>query len=178
MALHIPAHEQGVIYVFAVNRAPTQLRQALKTTGKDALVAELLDHTLPATGTELIATADLTGVGLSGYLAEGYAVPDAQLKGMRAKLDALDGYVLLVFSSAFEGRETTLNVTPDVTYIGRFGEYQPDTTPLPLEADAAAPYTGTPPDAAPVATPRARYGSAVVALLLVLAAGILWWALF
>jgi len=178
MILTVAAHEHGVIHVFAVNRPAAQMRSALQLAGKDALAAELLGIPLVAGEVELFAVADLAGVGLRGYLADGYAVPTAQLDAARSKLDRLDGYVLLVFSAAFGGQDVTVPTVADATLIGSFGEQQPDNIPRPLEAQAAAPYSGhaTKPDKQ--SAKRSAAGSLVVAVLVAVAVIILGLAMF
>lgn len=166
-----------MIRVFAVNGSASDVTDDMNTRGKTALVAEALGTKIPKDGFELIALADLADIGLSGYLADGYAVPDAQLKDARSKLDALDGYVLLVFSAAFGGTETTLSPGAHLTLIGTFGETQPDMISLPLDAEAAQPYTGTPHARAATPPKKNASGSLVVAALVILAGLILWWAL-
>ena len=177
MVLKIQRNERGLIHVIALNRAVVEVADAVKTQGKAAMVAELLGQTLPETGFELFPIADLAGVGLTGYLADGYAVEPEQLHSARVRLDRLDGYVLLVFSAAFEGRETTLITGPDLTLIGTYGEAMPDMTPRVLESDAAQAYSGTPrPSPAPPPQRRAT-GARVVAVLIGIAALALWWTL-
>ena len=177
MDLSIPLNEHGLIRVFAVNRPAAELSNALKSQDKTTLVADLLGHEMTESGAELFPVSDLAGIGLSGYLADGYAVPLDQLSDTRAKLDALEGYVLLVFSAGFEGRAATLTLGPDLTLIGTFGETQPDMAVRPLDSDAAQPYSGTS-ATTPTTTPKTRpSGSLVVAALVILAALLLWWIL-
>jgi hypothetical protein len=176
MDLSIPSNEHGLIRVFALNRSPAELSLALKTLSKTALASDLLGHDIAAGGAELFPVADLSGIGLSGYLADGYAVPMDQLKETRTKLDALEGYVLLVFSAAFEGHAVTLTPGPDLTLIGTFGETQPDMAMRAVESEAAQPYTGAP-SATPPIPPKGRAGGSLVSVgLIVLVALILWWA--
>lgn len=165
MTIDIPANERGLIRVFAVNRPPQDIVAAFKTTTGKQIAEDLLGRPLADNGIELFPVKDLSGVGLSGYLQEGYAVPAAQIAGHRQRLDALEGYVLLVFSDAFEGAATTLTPGPDVTLIGTFGEAQPDMSAIPLESAAAKVGSGTTPEAPPPA-PRNRAGSLMVALAL------------
>ncbi|MFD2740233.1 hypothetical protein ACFSUD_11665 [Sulfitobacter aestuarii] len=175
--IQIPAHEHGQIRVFAINRAFQDVSNRLKGGSKDALVEELLGPEVAADHVEIFAVSDLTGVGLPGYLSEGYAVSEAELTRDRGKLTALDGYVLLVFSSAFGGRETMLDPSPDLTLIGTYGEAQPDMSAISLPNEAAQPYTGAP-STTPRSAPRGRAGGgmlvlALIALLILLA----WWAI-
>ena len=177
MSLTVTPNKQGLIRVFAVNRPATEMRQAIDAQSKDAIATELLGTTLPDNGFELFPAADLAGVGLAGYLSEGHTIPADQLAGARSKLDALDGYVLLVFSSAFNREGASLKPSADLTLIGTYGEAQPDMTTRQIDSEAAQPYTGMP-QQAPATPPKSHAsGSLVVAALIVLAGLILWWAL-
>ena len=133
--LTFKAGERGQIHVFAVNRPAADLAAALDAKPKADLARELLraPH-LDTSSTELFALSELSGVGLAAYLSEGYAVDAAQIAPDRARLDALDGYVLLLFSDSFHGKETQLTPGADVTLIGSYGEFRPDSAVLPLSA--------------------------------------------
>ena len=175
--LTIPAAEHGQIRLFAVNRPVDAMARTLQDNDKAAVISDLLGFAVPSGTAELFAVSDLTGVGLPRYLTDGYTVTEAQINADRARLDALEGYVLLLFSSAFDGAETTLRIGPDLTLIGTYGEEQPTMAPAPLTADAAQPYTGVP-NMTPTTPPRGRAGGAVILLALIVALGlILWWLL-
>ncbi|MGZ2256711.1 hypothetical protein [Roseobacter sp. A03A-229] len=176
--IDIAANERGVIRVFAINAAADEIAQQLKTLPKADLARQLLDAPhLDTTSVELFPVSDLTGMGLAGYLAEGYAVADSTLNTDRAKLDALDGYVLLLFSESFKGAAAMLTPTATLTLIGTYAEAQPADSGPPIDTDSAKPYSGaaqmTPPTPA-----RGPAGSALVALALVVLSGLaLWWLL-
>lgn len=175
--LHIPNNEQGQVRVFAINRAATDVAGEIEKYGKMTFVSDLIDQELPEAGFELFPMTDLSGVGLSGYLGQGYDVPPEQIAKARAKLDALEGYVLLIFSSAFQGRDVTLTTTADLTLIGTFGEAQPNMQSLPIESGAAQAYSGTPRLTPPV-PPRGKAGNAMAIVGLIVITGLaLWWAL-
>lgn len=173
MSIDIPKNEQGVIRVFSVSRAPAEVTGAIDTNGKAAVARDLLEHDLPERGFELFPVADLAGVGLARYLSDGYAVPDAELSQHQTRLDALDGYVLLVFSQAFDAAPATLTPGPDLTLIGTFGETKPDMRSAPLDSEAAQIPSGTPRQT-PVQQPKGRPGSLlVIAAVIVLLLAIL-----
>jgi hypothetical protein len=175
--LTIPPAEHGQIRLFAVNRPVDAMARTLQDNDKAAVISDLLGFAVPSGTAELFAVSDLTGVGLPRYLTDGYTVTEAQINADRARLDALEGYVLLLFSSAFDGAETTLRIGPDLTLIGTYGEEQPTVATAPLTADAAQPYTGVP-NMTPTTPPRGRAGGAVILLALIVAIGlILWWLL-
>ncbi len=175
--LEIPKGEIGQIRLFAVNRPIDELARDLRNDSKEALIADLLGRPMPEGAAELFPVSDLTGVGLASYLGDGYAVPREQISRDRARLDALDGYVLLLFSSAFDGQEATLDLGPELTMIGTYGEAQPDMSVTPLEADPAQPYTGAA-DMTPKSPPKGGAGGMIVLLAVIVLIGlILWWLL-
>ena len=161
--LEIPKGEIGQIRLFAVNRPIDELARDLRNDSKEALIADLLGRPMPEGAAELFPVSDLTGVGLASYLGDGYAVPREQISRDRARLDALDGYVLLLFSSAFDGHEATLDLGPELTMIGTYGEAQP--------------YTGAA-DMTPKSPPKGGAGGMIVLLAVIVLIGlILWWLL-
>ena len=173
-SITIPRGERGAIRVFAINRNPVEMEVALSRQPKPDLARELLDAPhLNTLGTEIFPIKDLEGVGLAGYLSEGYAVPDEQLSADRSKLDALDGYVLLLFSNSFGGQGGTLDPGPDVTLIGTYGETQPDNSASALAAESAAPYSGA--GARPVPITNRRGNFLPIAILVMVALAVLWW---
>ena len=129
--LGIPADEHGIIRVFAVNLPPAQVEAMLQDSPPAApgarpevpAAATLLGWPALDTGhTELFALRDLTGFGLPGYLTEGLGLDEAQIAPDRARLAALDGYVLIVLSRAFRGQAVTLDIPAALTLIGSYRE--------------------------------------------------------
>ena len=176
--LTIPAGERGLIHVFAVNRPAADVAQMLTARPMPDVARALLraPH-IDTASAEIFAMSDLAGVGLAAYLSQGYEVTDAALASDRAKLDALDGYVLLLFSDSFAGQPATLTPGPDVTLIGSYAEARADMTVRPIDAASARPYSGMA-GLTPVAAPRGLAGSVLVGLALVVAVILLiWWIL-
>jgi hypothetical protein len=176
--IQIPPNEQGMIRVFAINRPTSDMRVAVARAPKPDLARDLLgDPHLDTASAEIFPVSDLEGVGLTAYLAEGYAVPDPQLAPDKAKLDALDGYVLLLFSESFAGRGATLKTGPDVTLIGTYGEAAPDRRMQALKSKSADPYTGA--KTASLRRPRSRglRSSLVVLAVVVVVLVVGWWLL-
>lgn len=175
--IEIPKHETGQIRVFAVNRPMADVTEAIESIGKPAVIADLLGRPIAENGAELFAVSDLTGVGLPNYLLEGYTALSDQITRDQKKLEALDGYVLLLFSSAFGGEAAKLSVGPDLTLIGTYGEEQPDMDVEPLTSEAAQPYSGSPVQTPPT-PPRGKPGGVLMVLAIIVILAILLWSLF
>ena len=121
------------LWVFALNRTPDEIAALA-----DPAVAALLGvAALDRAFVEIFDVADLTGLGLAGYLAKGNAIPEAQLAPDSARLDAQQGPVLILFAQALPNRPVTLHPDPRLTLIGSYAE---DVPPIQFEPlpDAAA----------------------------------------
>jgi hypothetical protein len=175
--LDIPAHEHGQVRVIAVNRPIADMARALRDNATSVVIADLLERRFPDDTVELFAVADLTGVGLPRYLSDGHAIPDDQIATDGARLSALDGYVLLIRSAAFGGKDDRLTLGPDLTLIGTYGEARPDMSAEPIVSDAAQPYTGVP-NQTPRTPPRGGAGGSLIVLAVIVLVGLLlWWLL-
>ncbi len=158
--MRIEPHERGRLHVFAVNRPKAEIAKVFDPpeTGADRLQPEgglLRDLTgsdgLEATGAELIPLADLEGLGLSGYLTEGLDIPSDQVQEHKRRLDALEGYALILISRAFQGRAFALGETAELTHIASFAQPGTDWASAgDIPSEAARPFT------APKPTPRAE----------------------
>lgn len=132
MTLTIPAHDRDGVRVFTAKLTADDLHR-----DKARLAADLLgDPDLDPAYVEIFDLADLSGVGLSGYLTEGLGVPEAAISDP-ARLDALTGPVLILLSKALHGREVTLTPDPRLTLIGTYAEELPPVHFEPLPAAAA-----------------------------------------
>lgn len=182
--MRVAAQEHGRLHVFAVNRpkGDIALHHTPATTGANRLQPShdvLTDLTgtpdLDPSGAELIPLEDLADLGLSGYLAEGYDVEAAALAPLCRKLDALEGYGLILRSSAFGGRAFTLAETADLTHIASFDQPGTDwSSSGTLPSEAAKPYS------AQLASPREararaqRMGGMIFAAFMVVIFAFLW----
>lgn len=173
--IKIPKGETGVLRVFAVSRAMPEMARAIKNGYKVALAGELLGRPVGKDKVELFAVSDLTGVGLSRYLIDGQGVAEAEVARDRARLDRLDGYVLLLLPAAFGGEETTLPANRDLTLIGTYGEEAARAAGPPIESEAARPYSGTP-RLTPATPPGGKAGGAMIliAIAAVIALILVW----
>lgn len=131
--LAIPAHDRTGVRVFSARLTPDELQR-----DKARLSAELLgDSDLDPAFVEIFDVADLSGVGLAGYLTDGLGVPEAALIADRARLDALTGPVLILLSKALHGRAGTLTPDPRLTLVGTYVELRPPVHFEPLPSAAA-----------------------------------------
>ena len=184
----IPKSERGAVRVFAVNLPVADAKSliaqtdplALQPTSRptDAAARQLLGvDDLDTTALELFPVRDLEGVGLADYVMDGLGVPTKDVAEDRQKLDALDGYVLIVLSKAFRGEAMTLQPASTLTLIGSYGETAVDwsSRPDPAISDSAKPFSGT------ASGPRfrraraTRVGGVIVAVVLALFALIVLW---
>ena len=168
-AISIPARERGVVRVFALSMAEAEAR-ALKQSPEAIAESLGVDGLLDMEHVELFPLTDLDGVGLLGYLNEGAGVPVDQLSPDRVKLDKLGGWVLVLFSLAFEDRATTLRPSPAFTLIGSYGEERTDhSADDTLAADAAKPYSAAPETPPKRPSDAAMSGRVATLVLIVLA---------
>ncbi|MEW9919730.1 hypothetical protein AB2B41_08950 [Marimonas sp. MJW-29] len=173
--IDIPRGEQGTTRIFSLSMSGPDAR-ALRDDAEQQK-ASLGTDVLNTDGVEVFAVSDLDEVGLMGYLREGIDAREEDLRRDRAKLAALDGWVMLVHSSAFGGAPVTLSPDPSLTLIGTYAQTRPETPTEKLEAEAALPYSGTPDNAPLPAARRRNSGSIVVVILGLIVLGVLWWAL-
>lgn len=140
MTLEIPAHERGVIRVFALSMTQAKALRDDPNALNAALGAEVDPKFV-----EVFPVSDLEDIGLLGYLSSGNGVPGEQLAPDRRKLEHLSGWVLIVFSQAFGDRAVTLTPPPTFTLIGTYNEAQPDWRAAEtLTSEAAKPFTAPP----------------------------------
>lgn len=106
---------------------------------------------------ELLDPADLSGIGLSGYLDEGLGLDSRDIGPDAALLDSLTAPVVLLRGRLAGTRERRLTLPPGLTLIGRYGTRPAPIGLAPLPARAVATGTLPPPQVmmpAPVRVPR------------------------
>jgi hypothetical protein len=173
--ISISRAEHGVIRVFAVSRPMSEIARALERQPKAALASEMLSYPVSAEDIEVFAISDLEGVGLPAYLTDGYDIDKDAVRADRRRLDALDGYILLLFSRVSNDGDITLNVGAELTLIGTYAEPKAAHVAPPITSTSAAPYSGvTKPPEAPT---RSRVGSALTALAVLAILLLIWWIL-
>ncbi|MFQ6546651.1 hypothetical protein AADZ90_001740 [Aestuariibius sp. 2305UL40-4] len=137
-SLEIAPHIHDTVFVFALNLpsedVPTFTEGNQKNWPlKDALGATTLDPN----GVDIVALKEIAGLELSGLLIEGHGAEAAQVLTDKARLDALEGHVVLVHATAFQGVAQNLNPGPELTFIGRYSGPRTATPVEPLRSDAA-----------------------------------------
>ena len=131
---HVPASEHGVVRVFTTDLEPE---------GEAAITAQNIERlmgngvSLDPSKVQVFPAKVIEGMGLTAYLVEGYGIPENDLAGTAAALDALTGLIVLVPSSAFRQREITLDPNPLLRLVGTFRE-EPGAPPRRMEPTASA----------------------------------------
>ena len=168
----IPRDEHGKVRVFTLSLSDPDIEELQDGGLEQALGTDILDPNQ----VEIFRVDDLGAMGLTGYLRAGIDADEAEITEDATGLEAVDGWVMLVHSAAFGGAEAKLEPKAGLTLVGTYALAQADHTNIPLESDAAAPYTGVP-NLSPPIPPKGRAGGSLVVVgLVVLAAIILWWA--
>ncbi len=145
--IDIPAHDRDGVRVFTARLTPDDLQR-----DKARLAVDLLgDPDIDPAFVEIFDLADLAGVGLAGYLTDGLGVPEAALATDRARLDGLQGPVLILLPKALHGRASTLTPDPRLTLQGSYVEDRPPVhfEPLPSAAARGVLTPDLPPDRRP-----------------------------
>jgi hypothetical protein len=186
--LTIAADEHRTARLFAVNLPEAQVAAMLRDTPQPATLTGELPE-IPAAATllgwpdldtrhaELFAIRDLTGFGLMGYLTEGLGLDEAQIAPDRARLAALEGYVLILMSRAFSGQTVTLDVPPTLTLIGTYRETSAPVVfePLPTGGAQEAPSGKTRKPVSDAAM-SGRVATAALVVMFALTALVVWMA--
>ena len=138
------------------------------------LQLEVIHPDLDPAYIEIFDLAELSGVGLAGYLTEGLGVPAPALAADRARLEALKGPVLILLSKALHGRKVTLTPDPRLTLVGTYAEDRPPVhfEPLPTTAAKGILTPGLPSNLTPQSPTLAFL---LLGLALALVAGVALW---
>ncbi|PZQ96692.1 MAG: hypothetical protein DI533_13960 [Cereibacter sphaeroides] len=128
-------------------------------------VAALLGlDTIDPAFVEIVDVADLSDVGLGGYLIEGSAAVEKQIAADRAWLDEQNGHVMIVYSRAFGGHAATLQPDKRLKLIGVYAEDVPPVRFEPLPSDSAQGTLSGPRPKTPMSDARVSGMVAVVVL--------------
>ncbi len=170
--IDISAHETGIVRVFAVDIPADQIAAFTARNGRWPLREALGADALDPEHIQVFDAADLAGVGLPGYLAEGHAIPEDQIAPLRERLSEQTGTVMVIASRAFANTAQTLTPRAPLRLIASFSEAH---TPITFGAlpDASAQPQQPEDDAAPATRKKpsdaAMSGRVATVVLLVLA---------
>ena len=120
---------------------------------------------------ELFDVADLAGLGLPAYLATAHDISEAQIAPLRARLDGLEGFVLLLLSEALSAPDP-LSPDPALRLVATFDTPQAEISMQRLTSETGRGSLAPPAlDPAPEGRPAPRGAlilAALVATILVL----------
>lgn len=174
--LSVPAHELGVLRLFALDPdAPTLAALRPPHQLEAGQLAPLLGlSTLREGQAERFAINDLGDFTLTEFLRIAHDIRSDELAPHQPLLDSLKGHVLALHSPAFSGAATRLTPAPGLRFLGAFRRNDAPPAPLSLPATEKD-ETLSPPLSAP-----SRRGSGLailtaLALLLALGLALLLW---
>ncbi len=163
--LNVAPNEHGVLRVFSLDMRPQEAKFLRELGAAEQVLGVFeLDHEQ----IDIFPVSDLEDVGLFGYLSDGCGVSEDQLD--RGALDAVEGWVMVVRSAAFEGRAVTLQIDPRMHLIGLYTEQATNWTGGAIATESAKPFSAPQAPIKGSEKPQ-RIGSAVLALILFLVIG-------
>ncbi|SHI95257.1 hypothetical protein SAMN05444000_10431 [Shimia gijangensis] len=142
--MEVTPTENGLIRLFSVDLPPEEITlfrtRSFDKDGEqsswplwDALDPTYLDEDF----IEFCDIASLEDLGLTGYMTEGLGVSEVDVAQDAARLSAITGHVLIVFSSAFDGIAQTLTPRAPLRWIGTYREDKAPVVFAPLPSEAA-----------------------------------------
>lgn len=148
--ISVKAGDRGLVWVFAVDLEGDEAARFNRRNGEWPVQKALGAETLDPEHVEMFPASDLEGVGLAGYLEEGMGIPRDQIEDVRGRLDAQQGWVLVVTSKALDGKAQTLTPQAPLRLIGSFSEDRAPVSfePLPSGGRKEAPEPAAQPEAA------------------------------
>ncbi len=171
----ILASEVGTVRVFATELDP-EGASAITAGNVHKLLGK--DVTLDPERIEVFPAKVIQALGLSAYLYEGYGIAEKDLSGKRSALDALTDLIILIPTSAFQGKAQLLDPNPALRFIGAFSE-PAKPPPTPMAKPDSAEGRLTPPSQFDSTQLRQRKGSWIIALgALIIAAALVLFAVF
>jgi hypothetical protein len=141
--IEVPAHETGVVRLFAVDLPPEEIEDFSDFECEGAqMISALGIYDLNPTYVEIFPIKQLDEMGLANYLTEAYNIDPADLKDDRTVLNNIRGHVALVTSGAFRGKAQTLRLHHPLRWLGTWSEPRPELDLAPIQSDAAKGTTG------------------------------------
>ena len=141
-----------------------------------AFIKEINVGTVADTNIQRVVVNDLNGMLLSDFLGRAYAIEQDKLDPCLDQLDALNGTVFVVRSSAITNRPATFNTSGPAKLVATFAEpgVEVNFVPLPDES-AKRPAEETPEKESPKKPPSDAAMSGRIATLALLVMGLLVW---
>jgi len=115
----VSSTEKGVVRLFTTDLMP-EGDMAITSQNVHKLLGQDLE--LNAAKVEVFSPKMIEPIGMSTYLAEGHGIPEADLEGTAAALDAMNGLVFVIPTSAFKGKAVTLEPMAGIRFVGAFHE--------------------------------------------------------
>lgn len=172
--LFIPQSQTGTLWLFHLNPANPQARILAEAPTDATIAASLGLPSIPPGSAEVIRLADISALGLRGFLLSGHDVRADALGPGTESLDTLCGHVLIVPSRIAALGDVTLHPGPGLVPLGAFTQ----ATAAPARLQTPEPERpGTQAHPSPQ-TPAPRTGAAAVVLVLALVAVALAFVLF
>jgi hypothetical protein len=171
----IKENEHGIVRLFTVDLPEAELDDfaEAKGDGPSPLQEALGVSDLNTDFVELFPVSALEGLGLTGYMVEGLGIAEADVNEDRARLEAIEGPVLVVLSSAFGGTPQTLTPKPPLRWVGTYTEERAAVNFKPLPAESAKGTTGGKPPPSDAAM-SGRVASIALLVLFLLVAVVVW----
>jgi hypothetical protein len=170
--------ESGIVRLFTVDLPPEEIAKFTTRNGRWPLAEALGADALDPEYIDVFDVSDLQGLGLSTYLTDGHGIPAGQLDPMRARLEALQGTVMVITSRAFSGQAQTITPRAPLNLIASFSEDRAPVSfdPLPDAGAKGAPPPPPEPARKPVsdAAMSGRIATIVLLVLFVLVAIMIW----
>ena len=160
MTIRIPANDFGHIRIF---KAPEMLSQDALDKTPEGLAELFGTTTLDPTYIDIVSIVDLSSMSLADYIKQGYDVEIAEYD-IQA-VNGIEGYAILILSSASDGKIVTLRPNPDVHHVTTYVPTAQLQVIAPLNSDAASgTFDGT---AAKPTKSDARIGGMVATVALI-----------
>ncbi len=163
--LNVTPHEHGVVRLFTLDMRPEEAK-FLREPGAAQQVLGVAN--LDPRHIDVFPVTDLEDFGLYGYLNEGCGISEDQLD--KDALKAIQGWVLVLRSAAFQGNATQINPDPRLSLAGLYTEEKTNWTGGAIATQSAKPFSA-PPSQLPDRDRSQRIGSALLALLILLIIG-------
>lgn len=170
----IKSTESGVVRVFSTDLEP-EGNAAITPQNLHKVMGKNIE--LDPSKVEVFPSQMIEPIGLTTYLSEGYGIPEKDLAGTAAALDALTGLVILIPSSAFRGKAATLEPANGIRFVGAFREPASD-APRPMTETPSAKGSLSPKGKKPDPFVRHGRGWMVALAALLVAAALVLFAVF